>query len=476
MAISSAGLGSNLDVNGIISQLMALEQAPLTALAKKEAALQAKISALGSLKGALSAVQTAASALIPPAGTTALQKFSVFRTAVADTAIASASASSTAIAGTYSLEVTALAQAQRLVSQQSGAYTSSTSPLASQGTLRLASGSTATGSFVETSAKDIDFTAAGKTLGDLRDAINSANLGVSATIITTTNAGVSRAQLILSGNTPGQSNVFKLSGLDGFNFDPDAPAVAAGTMSQEAADGGQAAQNASFKLNGIATTSTSNTVTGVIDGVTLNLTKQSAAGVATTLTVTRDTSSVASGVTAFVKAYNDFNTVASNASSYNAVTKTAGALNGDSTLRSAQAALRSIIGNVPTGLADATLKRLSDIGVSLQKDGALAVDSAKLTTAISADLSGVAELLSAYGTAFKSATDGLVGATGTIVSRSEGLAASIKSIGKQGDAVVARLTQIERRYRKQFTALDTLMSSMTKTSNFLSQQLANLPK
>ena len=232
MAISSAGLGSNLDVNGIISQLMALEQAPLTALAKKEAALQAKISALGSLKGALSAVQTAASALIPPAGTTALQKFSVYRTAVADTAIASASASSTAIAGTYSLEVTALAQAQRLVSQQSGAYTSSTSPLASQGTLRLASGSTATGSFVETSAKDIDFTAAGKTLGDLRDAINSANLGVSATIITTTNAGVSRAQLILSGNTPGQSNVFKLSGLDGFNFDPDAPVVAAGTMSQ----------------------------------------------------------------------------------------------------------------------------------------------------------------------------------------------------------------------------------------------------
>ncbi len=476
MAMSSAGIGSNLDVNGIVSQLMALEQAPLTALAKKEAALQAKISALGSLKGALSALQTAATAMIPATGSTPLQKFSVFRATLADTAIASATASSTAIAGSYSLEVTALAQAQRLVSQQSASYTTSTSTLTSTGTLRLATGSTATGSFVETGYKEIDLTTAGKTLGDLRDAINAANAGVAATIITTTNGGVSRAQLILSSNTPGQSNAFKLTGLDGFNFDPDAPAVIAGTMSQEAADGGQAAQNAAFKVNGIATTSTSNTVTGVIDGVTLNLAKQSAPGVTTTLSITRDTANITSSVNAFVKAYNDFNTTAANAGSYNADTKVAGSLNGDSTLRSAQAALRAAIGNVPTGLVNATFKRLSDIGVTVQKDGSLAVDSSKLTTATNGDLTSVANLLSAYGSAFKSATDGLIGTEGTIVSRTAGLAASIKSIGKQGDAVSARLTQIEARYRKQFTALDTLMASMTKTSNFLTQQLANLPK
>ncbi|MBV5333777.1 hypothetical protein JZU57_00690, partial [bacterium] len=110
MAISAPGIGSNLDVTGIVSKLMATEQGPLTLLATKEASYQAKLSGLGSLKGAISALQTAAAALVPDASTSALQKFSVFNAAVSDTSIATASATSGAANSTYKLEVTQLAQ------------------------------------------------------------------------------------------------------------------------------------------------------------------------------------------------------------------------------------------------------------------------------------------------------------------------------------------------------------------------------
>jgi len=125
--------------------------------------------------------------------------------------------------------------------------------------------------------------------------------------------------------------------------------------------------------------STNNTVSSAIDGITLNLAKESVPGVATTLTVSRDTSSLTAGVSALVKAYNDVNTTATNLGSYNATSKQAGVLNGDNTLRSAQNILRAAITNVPSELSAAALQHLSDIGVSLQKDGTLTVDSTKLS-------------------------------------------------------------------------------------------------
>ena len=151
-------------------------------------------------------------------------------------------------------------------------------------------------------------------------------------------------------------------------------------------------------------------------------------------------------------------------------------LNGDSTLRGAQAAFQTLLGKVPAELSTATLQHLSDIGVSLQKDGKLTVDSTKLSAAIASDFTGVANLVSAYGSAFKAAADGLVAAGGLIAARSDGLSASIVSLGKQSDVITQRLTEIEKRYRSQFTALDVLLTGMSKTSDYLTQQLANLPK
>jgi flagellar hook-associated protein 2 len=138
--------------------------------------------------------------------------------------------------------------------------------------------------------------------------------------------------------------------------------------------------------------------------------------------------------------------------------------------------VRKALKTVPAALAGASLQTLSQIGITVQKDGSLALDSTKFANAVSSDLSGVANVLSAYGSAFKSATDYVVGTTGTIATRTDGINASMTTYDKQIDAINARLVQIEANYRQQFTALDTLMSSMTQTSTYLTQQLANLPK
>ena len=469
MAISSPGLGSNLDVNSIVSQLMALEQRPLTALARKEAEFQARISALGSLQGAISALQTAAGNLVPASGTTPLEKFSAFRTSVGDATVASVSTTSTAVAGSYTLEVNQLARQHRLASA-----TGATSPFSGPGgtlplggTLTLSLDSAAGASPHQTTEVSI---ADGASPETIRDAINDAGAGISALVIN----GAAGKQLVLTGNNAGSNQFIKLSGIAGLAYDPNAaPQPLADPFVQS-----QVAQGSAIKLNGIAVTAETNTIDSAIDGVTLTLLKgpeAPATSLGTSLTISRDPASVSAGVNALVKALNDFHATASNLGSYDANSRKAGALNGDSTLRTAQSNLRTALGNIPPELAGASLQRLSDLGVNLQKDGKLTVDASRLSQAIGEDLRGVAELLAAYGGVLKTAADELGGASGLIAARSEGLNVSIKGLGKQSEAISLRLTQIEARYRRQFTALDTLLSGMTKTSNFLTQQLANLP-
>jgi len=469
MAIASPGLGSSLDVNSIVSQLMSLEQRPLTVLAQKEAGFQAKISALGSLQGVISAVQSAATNLVPASGSTATQKFSVFKSSVGDPSMASISTSSSAVAGSYTLEVNQLARQHSLFSATGAAtpFSGAGDTLPVGGTLTLSLDSLA-GSEPHSST-DISI-ADDASPEDIRDAINSASTGVSAVVIN----GIAGKQLVLTSNSAGSNQFIKLSGIAGLAYDPDA---AVQPLSDPFVQS-QAAQGSSFKLNGIAVEGVTNSVTTAIDGLTLTLLKgpeAPATGISTTLSISKDTSSLSSGVNALVKAFNDFQTSASSLGSYNAATKQAGALNGESTLRSAQNAFRTVLGNVPSALSGATLQRLSDIGVTLQKDGNLAVDAVALSTAIGDDLSGVANLVAAYGGAFKAAADGMVGSSGLIAARSAGLSASIVSLGKQSEVISSRLTEIEARYRRQFTSLDVLIAGMTKTSSFLEQQLAILP-
>ena len=452
--ISSPGLGSGLDINGIVTKLMQIESQPLTVLAQREASYQAKLSAYGSLQGALSSLQTAAKTLA------STSTFTGMSASVSDSTVLSASATSTAVAGTYDIAVSKLAKANAMhTNVDYGTDTFDT------GTLRITIG---TGTPV-----DINLTTA-TTLSGIRDAINSGNAGVTATIINdgtadrltlTSNTTGTVGAITIAAPTTNNDGTRRLTDLIGANLTVD-----------------QVAQNAELTLNGIAISRSSNTITDAITGVTLNLTKADIATPPTArLTVAKNTGAVTSAVSAFVKAYNDAVGQMKTMTAYDAVNKKASVLTGDSTARTIQAQLTSMVGAAVTGVAGG-ISRLSDIGVAMQKDGTLLTDSSKLSAALSDTTKDVTTLFTSttsgnqgIAVRFNTLLEGIVGSGGMISSRKDGINASIKDIGKRGEALNLRLAQIEKRYRAQFTALDTLVAGMNSTSNYLTQQLANLP-
>ena len=162
-----------------------------------------------------------------------------------------------------------------------------------------------------------------------------------------------------------------------------------------------------------------------------------------------------------------------NLGNYDAATKKASTLTGDATLRSAQTQLRNTLFSANGG-SNPDLQLLSDLGVSVQTDGSLKLDSSKLTAAITSDFAGVATLVASIGTKFKATASGLVSAGGPVSARIDGINTSVKEITKRRDEWTLRLQKIESNYRRQFTALDVQLSKLQSTSASLTQQLAGL--
>ena len=246
--------------------------------------------------------------------------------------------------------------------------------------------------------KTVTIDASHTSLAGIRDAINSAKIGVTASIVNDGSATPNR--LVLTQGTSGISNSIKIS--------VAGDAALSNLLSQDPA-GTQGltenitAQNALFKVDGIAVSKTSNTVSDVVSGVTLNLLGKTASGVTTNVTVARDNAAVAASVTQFVAAYNQINQTLTEVSAYNPATKQGAVLNGDSSIRSIQARLRNVL-NAPVSGSNGTYSVLSQIGVSLQKDGSLTLDSTKLQAAIDTNFSSISGLFAATG----SSTDSLV--------------------------------------------------------------------
>ena len=455
-SISSPGLGSGLDVNGIIAKLMAVEQQPLTALTKKEASYQAKLSAFGSMQGALSSLQTAAKTLKTSS------TFTDKSATTTDSTVLTASAVLTADAGTYDITTTTLAKNH--IIRSDGTY--ELTDTFNGGTLNIQIGSTA-GSGGTTTAVSIPD---GSTLLGVKDAINAANAGVTATVVNdgTTNrlllsstATGSAGNILLSAAQTGSGGTKNITDFDYTGID--------GTVVQS-----RPPDNAVFTVNGLTITRSSNTVTDAINGVTLKLVKE---GSSASVSVAANTDGVTSAVNAFIKAYNDAVGQLKTLTAYDATNKKAAVLTGDSTARGIQSQLAALLGANVSGVSG-DISRISQIGITIQKDGSLSLNSSTLTAALAAG-KDVAALFSQTTTGntgiavrFYDLLEGMVGTSGLIPNRTEGITASIKTTQKNAEAFNLRLTQIEKRYRAQFTSLDSLVASMQKTSSYLSQQLA----
>lgn len=411
MGISSPGIGSNLDVNGIVTKLMSVEQQPITLLDQKTASFQAKLSGFGTLKSVLAQFQATLQ------GLSTSSKFQGTNATIADTSIATATGSASATPGTYSLEVSKLAQAQKLnaagqLSSTAAIGSGATTTLSfdfgtiTGGALNTTTGKYTGASFASNGAgvKTVTIDASNNSLSGIRDAINKAAVGVTATIVN--DGSGTPYRLSLTVNTTGVSNSLKLS--------VAGDATLSSLLGQDpGVDGGQAlsetvtAQNAQFKVDGIDVSKTSNTVTDAIPGLTLNLAKTNA-GTPTTVSVTRDTATVTASVNAFVQAFNNTTQTLRDAAAYDPTTKKAAVLNGESSVQSIQNQIRGVLSAPIAGGASA-FTVLSQVGVTIQKDGTLGVDSAKLQKALTNNFDDVAGLFSALG----KTSDALVNYTGS---------------------------------------------------------------
>jgi flagellar hook-associated protein 2 len=242
----------------------------------------------------------------------------------------------------------------------------------------------------------------------------------------------------------------------------------------------QGAQDASIEIDGIVVTSATNTVADAVPGVTLNLLTETTT--AATITVGDDTAAIKAKLEAFQTAYNKVATTLADLTKYDTASKKASALQGDSTAVGLQSVLRSMLGaNGPTGNA---FGRLSDVGLELQRDGTLTLNSTKVEKAL--------KNLPALNSFFTestgdSATDGIArrintfiqkanGVDGNVSGRSSALQAAITRNTKDQEAMNLRLTQRQASLYAQYNALDTKMGSLSSISSFITQQVAQWNK
>lgn len=449
-AITSAGLGSGLDIEGLVSKLVAAEGQPASLrLNTKEAKLQTDLSALGSLKGALSAFQTSVQGL---------KDVSAFqaRTAISsNTDLFTVSADSSAVAGSFSIKVEQLAQSAKM---RSGDFTSDTA-VPGAGTLAIDLGAS---SFTITVAGDT-------TLAGVRDAINKAsdNPGITATLIKVD----SGSQLVLTSDKVGAANAISITATDTDALDGNdltRLSTASLTSIQSAAD-------AIIYIDGQKVTKTSNSLSDVISGVTISLKKADPLKTET-LSIALDKESAKSKVNDFIKAYNSLAGTMSSLSSYNAQTKQAGQLFGDATLRGVQNQIRQVLANPVQGVTG--VSTLAEIGIKTNKSGMLELDSTKLDSVIASNFEAVSQLFASgngLATRFDNVLTNYLSFDGALSSRVDGVNKQIGDINDQRDKLNLRLTAIEARYRKQFTAMDALLGQLQATGSYLTQQLANLP-
>lgn len=394
MAIQSQGIGSNLDVNSIVTQLMTVERRPLSLLAIEAQGYRGRISAWGSLKSALATFQTAVKSLDSAA------KFQARTTSVGDTSLLAATAGAAASPGVHGIEVSLLAQQQKLAS---AAYAAPLDPVGT-GTLTIQYGTHDTGANTFTlnpakAAQSIAIGAGQDSLAAVRDAVNQAGLGISASIV---NDG-SGSRLVLSSKDSGAANGLRItvsdddgndtdqSGLSRLAYDPTLAAGSGRNLTQTVA-----AQNASLTIDGISVSKTSNTFDDALPGVTLTLLK-AAPGAPTNLNVSRDGAKTKEAVEGFVSAYNDLARTISDLTRYDPATKQAGALQGNGAAQAIQSRLRGTLsGSIPSAGAFNTLPQ---VGVSFQKDGTLALDATKLQAAIEAHGDDIAQLFARAGRA-----------------------------------------------------------------------------
>ena len=473
---STITASSAIDVQGLVSSLMKAERKPLEQMKSEARKIDAKISAYGKLQSQVAAFRDAAASLSRLDAWRAVKSTSATPAAVEITARPGASATQ------HAVSVQQLAQPQTI---SSGAFAGAAAVIGG-GTLRIQLGTQPSGatSFTPDAARaEVAVTIpAGATLADVRDAINTSGAGVRASIV----RDGDQVRLFATGSESGGNQAFRMlatdadgvstdtSGLSALAFDPTAAAGAGRNLSlvRQAAD-------AQYTIDGVALTARSNRIADAMDGVDLVLRQTTTAPVQVDVSV--DTAALEESTKKFVDAYNALNKLISEQTKYDEATKVAGPLQGD---RSAVGILGQVRSIVRETVAGGTLTRLSDVGISMQRDGSLAMN-AETFRASATDPSRLQNLFAATGTGaadrglmlrFRDLGDRLIGADGTVPTATEAWEARKTANSRRQDAFETRMTEVEKRLLRQYTSLDAQLAAAQGSRNALASALAGLPR
>lgn len=455
--ISSLGAGSGIFSADLVDKLISAERQPVELrLNRRESEAQTKISAFGALRNALESLKAPLETLASSDGLKALTANS------SNESVATVNVdASVASRGSYSVNVTQLAQAQSLAS---GSFADSDTTTVGTGSLTFTVNGVST---------DITVDGSNNTLQGLADSINDSGAGLSAGVVDTG----SGFRLVLSSDESGLENAIQVSVTDS-----DGNSTDASGLSQFAFDGTTsnltetvAAKDALLEVNGISISRSSNTVEDVVEGVTFDVKSVGTSSVK----VERDPDEVAGRVQEFVDQYNALQDVIDKASGYNAETGVGGVLSGDSTIRNIERDLRSGLTTVPAGMENSTVRTLADLGIKTEPStGKLEFDASVFKEKLEADPQAVTALFSEQngvnGIAGKieATIENYLASDGAISGRTKGLNNALDQIQEQRDRLQLRMESYRDRLVAQFSAADALISQLNSTGNYISQQLA----
>ncbi|WP_295374512.1 flagellar filament capping protein FliD [uncultured Pseudacidovorax sp.] len=469
--------GTNIDIDSIVTKLMSIEQTSVTKLQNQASTIQSQVSAVGTVKSMLSTLSDSA---------TALTKATLWATKTASSSSTAVGVkvldSSLAAAGSFQVSVSQLARSQS-VSSSAVAATDGFQA----GTLSIQvgtwSGTSGTNpSFAAGSAAAVDVAISeGDTLSTVASRINAAGAGVTASVVT----DLSGQRLVMRSATTGEAAGFQVSAsgsgsgtaLSSLAF--DAPGSGAGM----AANSVQWAANSVATVDGVTVTSATNTVTGAVPGLSLTLSQLSPDPV--TVTASTDTNALTNAIQGFVNAYNNINSQINSLTSYDANSKKAGLMQGDSMVTGLQTMMRRLAG---TANASGTFTTLSQLGISISKsaDGSLTLDSTKLSEALAnpdavktffmGGSDGAGGTTDGWASRFSAFTQGAVGTDGTLATRTAALQKQLDANSDDQTKQTDRMTLVESRLRAQYSALDAKLSTLTTLDTYVKQQIAQWNK
>ena len=463
--VSSLGAGSGLDLSGLLTQLVDAEKAPEQAIIdQKTETTNAEISALGTLQSQLETFQTALANL---------KDTSDFNTKTAtsgDTSLFTATAVTTADVGSYNIGVVTIAQANKVAS----ANFASQDTTVGNGTLTIGVGASAFNVAITAGVND--------TVSGIRDAINDAtnNTGVKASLLTVSDgSGGTAVKLVLTSTSTGAANQISVGVTDGDSTNTDASGLSQlyYSKSDSASQLSEinAAQDAEITVDGFSATSSTNTFSDTIPGVTITAVKGATDPLnppTAQLSVAVDTSGAAQSIQDFVSAYNDLADTFTQLAGYDSTTQTAGTLFGDSSVSLIQSRIRQALTNPVSGAAS-DLNNLALIGITTNADGTLSFDSSKFASATDGRFSDLGKLFAG--------TNGVAGQLntlieqftstgGTLAAHQVALNNTLQDLQDQQTALDTRIAAFQARTQAQFAALDAIVQQLNQTSSYLTQQ------